>query len=164
MCNQNRVDCVELNTTIACIQSNCSNGCNKNYCDDQIKDDLDALQALKDEFCSDKTSSGASLQSKSGRRKRSNGNSNKCNNGNGNNGNNGNGNKCADKTSGPTTGSSASRRNMTNQPSDHFLAESVFLNTYMKLSEASRLRIGHSFESFIKECNFRGEDCHEIFT
>ena len=38
-------------------------------------------------------------------------------------------------------------------------AENQFLITYMGLSAAIREMIGHSFETFIQECTFRGATC-----
>ena len=37
--------------------------------------------------------------------------------------------------------------------------EAEFVMQYMKLSETIRKMIGHSFESFLKMCTFRGSDC-----
>ena len=37
--------------------------------------------------------------------------------------------------------------------------EAEFVMQYMKLSETIRKMIGHSFESFLKMCTFRGLDC-----
>ena len=35
-----------------------------------------------------------------------------------------------------------------------------FVQHYMSLNEDLRKRIGHSFESFIQSCLFRGVDCY----
>ena len=37
--------------------------------------------------------------------------------------------------------------------------EAEFVMQYMKLPETIRKMIGHSFESFLKMCTFRGLDC-----
>ena len=37
--------------------------------------------------------------------------------------------------------------------------EAEFVMQYMTLSETIRKMIGHSFESFLKMCTFRGLDC-----
>ena len=38
-------------------------------------------------------------------------------------------------------------------------AENQFLITFMGLSGLIRKMVGHSFETFIKECTFRGANC-----
>lgn len=38
-------------------------------------------------------------------------------------------------------------------------AEWIFVHQFMSLNENLRKRIGHSFDSFVKSCIFRGKDC-----
>jgi hypothetical protein len=38
-------------------------------------------------------------------------------------------------------------------------ADSLFLSTYMALEEAMRLTVGHSFNTLIRDCTFRGISC-----
>ena len=40
-----------------------------------------------------------------------------------------------------------------------FEAEAEFLNQYMSLNLANRMKIGHTFTDMIKECSFSGIDC-----
>ena len=37
--------------------------------------------------------------------------------------------------------------------------EWAFLRNFMTLNENERILIGHDFDSFIKGCTFRGNDC-----
>ena len=46
------------------------------------------------------------------------------------------------------------------QPPEDVEKEWNFVQKYMSLNEDLRKRIGHSFESFIQSCLFRGVDCH----
>ena len=46
------------------------------------------------------------------------------------------------------------------QPPEDVEKEWDFVQQYMSLNEDLRKRIGHSFESFIQSCLFRGVDCH----
>ena len=46
------------------------------------------------------------------------------------------------------------------QPPEDVEKEWDFVQQYMSLNEVLRKRIGHSFESFIQSCLFRGVDCH----